>query len=170
MVTKLHSLLTLKLIKLHCQIKKKKVLPLPLLRNYSRKLLLRQLQSNFQLYSWWVYSIVILYSSQYVVMNFSLSQGGWSTSLECCLLHSIRIIITYRLCSFLFLQGLVVWFLTHRAAGSAAALKLNVSWFSFSFCPQHSISFLACSSLMFFSLKFPFYLHVKWCLISAPRS
>lgn len=170
MVTKLHSLLTLKLIKLHCQIKKNICPPTTPIEKLFQKITPQTVQSNFQLYSWWVYSIVILQSSQYVVMNFSLSQGGWSTSLECHLLHSIRIIITYRLCSFLFLQGLVVWFLTHRAAGSAAALKLNISWFSFSFCSQHSLSFLACSSLMLFFLKSPFYMDVKWCLIAVPRS
>lgn len=80
-------------------------------------------------------AFVILHSSQYAVTNDNvyLSQGRWNTSLGCCLLHPIRIIITYRLCSFLFLQGLV-WYLAHWVAGSVAALqaKLKASWFSFS--------------------------------------
>lgn len=80
-------------------------------------------------------AFVILHSSQYAVTNDNvcLSQGRWNTFLGCCLLHPIRIIITYRLCSFLFLQGLV-WYLAHWVAGSVAALqaKLKASWFSFS--------------------------------------
>lgn len=102
------------------------------MRNYSRKWLFRQLQSNFQLCSW-VYSI--RYSLFFPVCSdkgqcISLSRG-WNTSFGRCFLHPIRIIIMYRLCGFLFYQGLVVWYLTHWLAVSAAALeeKLKDSWF-----------------------------------------